>query len=336
MPLVSVIVPVYKAEDLLRRCTDSVLGQTMVDLEMILIDDGSPDGSGALCDDIAAEDGRVRVVHKPNGGVSSARNAGLDAAAGKYIAFADADDWYSPDMLEKLVAAARSANADSAGCAHMSITENGERTPEPPLLPAGTYDAEDIRRGLVGPLIGDRLGESGRILNGFIWRFLYSADIIAENGIRFEGAYLEDELFLAEYFMYSERLAVIDEPLYHYFWNTASATHKYMRDYPEVFRRFMERKEALVERFGIDWPRWRESSEWAGLLIAISNEFAPGNPASREEKKEHVKAYAGEYSHAVRSMHPKGLPRNKQIVVELVRKKAWGLLARLYSIKNRN
>ena len=93
MPEISVIVPVYRARDFLQKCTDSILAQTFSDLELLLIDDGSPDDSGALCDRIAQTDPRVRVFHQENGGVSAARNLGLAQAAGTWLAFADADDW---------------------------------------------------------------------------------------------------------------------------------------------------------------------------------------------------------------------------------------------------
>ena len=101
--MISIIVPVYKAEKYLSRCVDSILGQTYKDLEVILVDDGSPDGSGVLCDAYAAKDSRVRVIHKENGGVSTARNVGLDAAGGDYISFVDSDDYVDPDMYEKMV-----------------------------------------------------------------------------------------------------------------------------------------------------------------------------------------------------------------------------------------
>ena len=103
-PLVSVIVPVFKAEAFLDQCVQSVLTQTERDFELLLIDDGSPDNSPAMCDAWAARDSRVRVIHKPNGGVSSARNAGLDAATGKFIVFLDSDDWAEPDYLSRLLA----------------------------------------------------------------------------------------------------------------------------------------------------------------------------------------------------------------------------------------
>ena len=99
---ISVIVPVYKAEAWLARCVDSILAQTFRDLEVILVDDGSPDGSGALCEGYAAADSRVKAIHKANGGVSSARNAGIEAASGEWVAFVDSDDWLEPDYLERL------------------------------------------------------------------------------------------------------------------------------------------------------------------------------------------------------------------------------------------
>ncbi len=103
-PTVSVIVPVYKAEAFLDQCVESMLGQRERDFELLLVDDGSPDNSPALCDGYAARDPRVRVIHKPNGGVSSARNAGLDQARGSFVVFIDSDDWAEPDYLTRLLA----------------------------------------------------------------------------------------------------------------------------------------------------------------------------------------------------------------------------------------
>ena len=102
--MVSVIVPVYNVENYLPRCVDSILAQTYEKLEVILVNDGSKDGSGAICDDYAGREERIRVIHKKNGGLSSARNAGIDAAAGSYLAFVDSDDWIEPDALEAMMA----------------------------------------------------------------------------------------------------------------------------------------------------------------------------------------------------------------------------------------
>ena len=115
-PKISVIVPVYKAEDYLHRCVDSILVQTFTDFELILVDDGSPDGSGVLCDKYAQIDKRVKVIHKENGGVASARQCGIDNACSEYTIHADPDDWVEPNMLEELYNKAKESKADMVIC----------------------------------------------------------------------------------------------------------------------------------------------------------------------------------------------------------------------------
>lgn len=128
MPLISVIVPVYKVEQYLCRCVDSILAQTFSDFELILVDDGSPDRSGAMCDDYAAKDDRVRVIHKENGGLSSARNAGIDTAIGDYLMFVDSDDVIHPDCLRILVECVeRSCAQIATGTFARFSSENVER-----------------------------------------------------------------------------------------------------------------------------------------------------------------------------------------------------------------
>ena len=112
MSTVSIIVPIYKVEDYIRECIDSILAQTYPDFELILVDDGSPDSCGRICDDYAKGDNRIKVVHKVNGGISSARNAGLEVAKGEWIMHVDGDDWIEPDMIESLIEAAQITGAD--------------------------------------------------------------------------------------------------------------------------------------------------------------------------------------------------------------------------------
>lgn len=124
--LISVIVPVYKVEPYLRKCVDSILNQTYRNLEVILVDDGSPDKCGEICDEYAARDPRVKVIHKANGGLSDARNAGLDICKGRYIAFVDSDDWIEPEMYQRLYELLVRFNADmSVGGVADDIEENG-------------------------------------------------------------------------------------------------------------------------------------------------------------------------------------------------------------------
>ena len=113
-PLISVIVPIYNVKAYLDRCVESLLGQSYKNLEIFLVDDGSTDGCGKVCDRYAAQDPRITVIHKKNGGLSDARNAALDVAQGEYYAFVDGDDWVSPYYVENLYRALRKADADMA------------------------------------------------------------------------------------------------------------------------------------------------------------------------------------------------------------------------------
>ena len=337
MPGISIIVPVYQAEKYLEKCIESVKRQTFQDWELLLIDDGCTDRSPRICDQYAAKDDRIRVYHKKkNAGVSEARNWGLREAKGDCIAFLDSDVGFEPRALETLWSLREQTEADTVGCAHLNLLPDGSTTIEP-LLPAGVYDREGIRQGIVYPLLGDRLRLP--VFNGFIWRYLFSTRILRSAHITFEGAYLEDELFLMEYFCNAHKLAVTEEPLYRYFFNPNSATHKYMKDFQKVFGRFMERKEEVAARYQLEAarPLWRENTNWAGLLIAIGNEYAKGNNKSVREKQKAVEELCRrpDMARAIEAITPEGLSPNKQMVANLVKKKHFFVLTQLYRLKNR-
>ena len=158
--LISVIVPVYKVEKYLKRCVDSILAQTYPCLEVILVDDGSPDGCPAICDEYAREDRRVRVIHKENGGLSDARNAGIDAAKGKFLGFVDSDDYVHPRFYELLLQALKEEGADIAGCDVKKVckTEKIEEKEQQPIqrtvysgreATANLYDAQMYLKSVV-------------------------------------------------------------------------------------------------------------------------------------------------------------------------------------------
>lgn len=337
MPAISVIVPVYQAEKFIKKCVESVVKQTFSDWELLLIDDGCTDASPAILDECAAEDSRIRVFHKKkNAGVSEARNLGLNEAKGECIAFLDSDDRLEFRALETMWCLKEQTGADSVACAHLNLWSNGSKSVEL-VLPAGVYDEQGIREGIVYPLLGDRL--KAPVFNGFIWRYLFSTKILRSAHMSFEGAYLEDELFLMEYFCNAKKLAVTEQPLYRYFLNPTSVTHKYMKDFMKVFGRFMERKEDLVKRYKLEEgrPQWREYSNWAGLLIAIGNEYAKSNTASIRKKHQAVKAICKrpEMAKAIAEVKPEGLTPNKQYVANLVRGKHFFVLTQMYRLKNR-
>lgn len=342
MPAVSVIMPVYQAESSLEESVGSVLAQGFHDWELILIDDGSTDASPALCDRFAASDPRIRALHQPgNRGVSEARTRGLREVRGEAVAFLDADDAFVPGALETLWSLRERSGAGTAGCAHWDVSPGGGERIEL-LLPAGTYGPEEVRDALVRPLFGERL--RAPLFNGFLWRFLFDAARIRRLGIRFEGAYLEDELFLLDYFVppwglgEDGRLAVTEEPLYRYRENAASATRKYMPRIMETLDRYVERKEELAAAYGLDelCPDWRDQTAWADLLIAVGNEYARGTDKSLRERQAAVEALCRreDLAGAVRRLRPEGMGRNKQVVAWLIRRRWYGLLSLLYQWKN--
>lgn len=212
--LISVIVPVYKVEAFLPKCVDSILNQTYKNLEILLVDDGSPDGSGALCDAYARQDSRVRVIHKKNGGLSDARNAGIEAAAGDYLAFVDSDDWLEPDTYEVMLSAAERHHTQLV-CAgrYDEYEETGESTqglcPQKEECVSGT---EAVRR----VFHWDRLDSSA-------CDKLYARQLF--DGIRYPvGRVCEDIMVTYRLMLRSRHAALLPKPVYHYRHRASSIT----------------------------------------------------------------------------------------------------------------
>ena len=202
-PLLSVIIPVYKAERSLRRCVDSLLCQLYTNLEIWLVDDGSPDSSPAICDDYAARDRRVHVIHQPNQGAFAARNAGLDAAGGALIGFVDADDWLEPNMYETLYALLRDTAADIAQC---EMVNDGAYQQMRSVTLGGpvTYRREQLTEAMFRNEISHNL--MNKLYRAEIWK-----------GFHFqEGLYHLDAAFMCRLPERCARLSRTDAALYHY------------------------------------------------------------------------------------------------------------------------
>lgn len=185
--MISVIVPVYNVRFCLEECLESILGQSYADLEIILIDDGSTDGSGAVCDAYAARDERIRVIHQPNRGLSAARNAGLEIARGEYISFVDSDDYLLPDALETLLSLCLTHHAEFSLCAHDKLTPDGRRRPWKPALAGDTF------RIISGPAkMKAYVAESS--IPSAVWGKLYARELFRE--IRFPAGKLYEDLIV--------------------------------------------------------------------------------------------------------------------------------------------
>ena len=205
VPLVSIIVPVYNAEKYLNRCIDSILSQTMTDFELLLIDDGSKDESGCICDEYAEKDAHVRVFHKPNGGVSSARNLGLDNAKGKWITFVDADDRCSCNYLEHLLSKVDD-DTDLIISYAVICDSTGEKAE---VYPEYRVNATNIERLFV---------DSDMHWHTSPWAKLYRASIIYENSLRFnEMMHIgEDADFLFSFMLITDKIYVSSDTDYYY------------------------------------------------------------------------------------------------------------------------
>lgn len=226
----SVIVPVYRVEAHLRACLDSVVGQTYRDLEIILVDDGSPDGCGAICDEYAARDSRVTVIHQENRGLSAARNTGLRRATGSFISFIDPDDWVDPDFHERLVRCASDTGADIVAVGFDHVYRDGQER-------WGTYIGEASFDG-VGALRA--LGEGS--INHAVWNKLYRAELFRDLAFR-EGKTFEDVLITWQLFLRSHRIVCIDAYLYHQRARASSICH----DSASVADNFLSHQEVLFK-----------------------------------------------------------------------------------------
>lgn len=208
-PTVSIIIPVYNAEPYLRRCVESILGQEYMDYELLLIDDGSRDGSGAICDEYSARDARVRVIHKENEGVSAARNLAIDNAKGTYLQFVDSDDWITPDATKLLVRAAEENGCDLVISDFYRVS--GERvSPKGDIEEDGVLTKEEFAAHM--------MENPADFYYGVLWNKLYRRSIVQEHRLRMNAdiSWCEDFMFNLEYIRYGERFCALRAPVYYY------------------------------------------------------------------------------------------------------------------------
>ena len=209
-PLVTVIVPVYKVEPYLRRCLDSIVNQTYRNLEIILIDDGSPDNCGVICDEYAEIDKRIKVIHKKNGGLSSARNVGLDVFKGEYVSFVDSDDVVSLDMIEYLYDLLSDNNAEISVCLHEIVRDNHRWISFKNVNNQTVTPKECIKK----LLYNDGVDTSA-------WAKLYKASLF--NNVRYpQGKLFEDIATTYKLFFNANRIALGNEAKYSYILRNSS------------------------------------------------------------------------------------------------------------------
>ena len=231
MAKVSIIVPIYNVEKYLHRCVDSIINQSYKDLEIILVDDESPDKCPEMCDEYAKQDSRVKVIHKKNGGLGHARNSGLEIATGEYVAFIDSDDYVEPDMVEKLYADCVENNLDAIFADfYVDGNECFKKSPTFDKFYDSPSLMEEIRLDMVG---AEPNNPSCSKIQYSVWRGLYSLSIIKKNNILFpsEREFIsEDIVFNLNFLFYSYKVKTVSGKFYHYCFNNVSLTHSYRKD----------------------------------------------------------------------------------------------------------
>ena len=238
---ISIIVPVYSAEPYIEKCVSSILAQTYQNLEVILVDDGSPDRCGQICDDYAAKDARIRVIHKTNGGLSDARNAGLDIATGDYIGFVDADDWIEPDMFAYLLDGLRRANAQISIC---NVINREDRRCIIKNLNYKEYSSDEALK----MLFSDRM--ENYACNKLFLRGLWD-DLRYPNGKNFE-----DVLTIYKTFEKADKIVQLPDAKYYYRIRSDSISGS--RDFAnriQIYTAFCSRYREAAPRL----PQYRES-----------------------------------------------------------------------------
>lgn len=246
MPQISIIVPVYNTENFVGECIESLLAQTLHDIEIILVDDGSTDNSCEVCQRYVSRDPRVKLIRKENGGAGSARNAGIDAAKGMYVGFVDSDDFVAPQMYARLFDAATAADADCARCGCVRYLNGKTLTSgSSPQFTITGNDCSDYAVALMGR---NCFGAKFNNVNRAVYTGIYRTSIIRDRGIRFlseRDIMSEDTVFNFDFFSASNTICVIADCLYYYRLNEGSISR---RLYAKETKKIMAFAKCMMDR----------------------------------------------------------------------------------------
>ena len=297
----SIVVPVYNVEKYLPACIDSLRGQTLKDIEIILVDDGSPDGSGAICDRAAAEDPRIRVIHKANGGVSAARNDGLAAAGGEYVIFVDSDDYVPSGAYEAMLGEARRTGADMViGDVTRVWSSREERvhfyrgpfvTSEEPFI------TDLIRADMYRNYCPAPAGSGPAFGYGGPWNKIVRRAMLTEGDIRFDvrlKGIFDDILYSAHILAAAKKIAYIQENVYCYRMLDTSLTRGYKKNMPEINAGIFTAWREFMDRYGSD-GRYRGAFS-ANVVRRIDESlskyyFNPNNDRPAAQVRSELKAF---------------------------------------------
>ncbi|MCM1521590.1 MAG: glycosyltransferase [Muribaculaceae bacterium] len=320
-PLLSVIVPVYKTERYLDGCVESLLGQTVKDMEIILIDDGSPDRCPEMCDSWAAREERIRVIHKQNEGLGYARNTGIDHARGKYIAFIDSDDIIEPQTYAVAIEEMERNGADTVRFKCNRFIDNGEHGAETYDKQPVIFDKPEQIRALALCIFDIPTPDMDTYdLGGSACMALYRLDIIRENNLRFENErqYLsEDYLFNLDYYTKASKVVWLPRTYYHYRITVGSLTYGAnlrVMERVEIYSRHLE--EMLSERgFEAEARQYAAGFYMRALRVNLKFVFMAPNLTLAEKHRWFSERTADPYFREICAEYPwRGLPLKQRIL----------------------
>ena len=324
-PAVSIIVPVYKVpEQYLRKCAESCIEQTVRDIEILLVDDGSPDQCGSICDEYAEKDSRVHVIHKENGGLCSARNAGFAAARGEWIMFVDGDDWIDPDMCGRMLDAGEREDVDLVMC---GITRQYEHSTQDYKFYLRDYEkGGKVYRGRECKWLQQQLlvynCNIAVAYSKLIRRQLLADHNIVHDDLLRQGA--EGLEFNIRLFEQIRSALFINQPFYHYLYNENSISSLHSEENHRCVIGCFEKIRGLIEESSNRdrlLPWFDNRLLYVIITTAISGYFHPDNKAPFSEKKKGYEAYLQQpiVEHALKTDNLRGLSRQRRVVLYLIR-----------------
>lgn len=288
--LVSVVIPIYNVEKYLDRCVSSVVNQSYRNLEIILVDDGSPDRCPQMCDRWAEKDGRIKVIHKTNAGLGMARNTGIENATGEYICFFDSDDYIAPETVSEAVALQQAQNTDLVVFGMSTVDSNGVVSTHIPESEKLCYRGEEILVDFLPSVIQPDLpAPATRNLDLNACTCLFSARLIQDNGWRFvsEREIISEDVYsLLELYRYVDSVAVLKKSFYYYCENETSLTHVYRPDRFERSKQFYRACAELCDRHG--YPQALKKScmsPFLGNTVAAMKQAVAGNRKGKEIRR---------------------------------------------------
>ena len=338
MTKVSIVVPIYNMEKYIRRSIESLQNQTLKEIEIILVNDGSPDNCLSICKEYAEHDDRIIIIDKPNGGISSARNAGVKVARGEYIGFVDPDDWIEHDMYENMYKRISETDSDICICDYI-IENKGKIQPMLLNIKKDTLNRKEVFEELILDMIGPPDLNSGSLpIMGSVCRLLISKELIDNKNLIFEGhiKLMEDLIYCIELLLSIEKLVVDRGQYYHYMTNYNSAVNRYREDAVETRENVLKTmNELLAEKKHNKIMKERLNIRYVNLCISlITNVLHRDNNQKISEKIKLISLICNdqELKQIIKSIDTKGYTIRKKIVLFAIKNEIAIYLFLYYSL----